>query len=83
MEMIERFLFHRVDGECTRLAIHLADKRASVVATTAAQSYLAIGNATVMRTELASHSPVLQTLIISALVHHHFSLSFGEDWGGD
>ena len=69
MEMIERLFLYGVDGERTRLPIHLADESSSMIAATATNASLSVGNATTVWTELTFHSSVFQSLVISALVH--------------
>ena len=59
MEMIERFLFYRVDGQCTGPGIDLADKHTATVATASANARLSVVNATVVRTEKALHPSVV------------------------
>ena len=51
MKVVERFLLDGIDGECTRLAIDLADKHATTIPSTATDTRLAIGYAAMMRTE--------------------------------
>ena len=69
MEVVERFLLNGVDGQCTGLTIDLADEYAIMIHATLAAPRLAIGNMTMMGTELALHHPVIQSLIISTLHH--------------
>jgi hypothetical protein len=71
MEVVEWFLFHRVDGQCTGLGIDLADKHATVVASAAADAGLSVGYVTVMRTKLTLYCPTLQLLIISTFLRSH------------
>jgi hypothetical protein len=65
MEVVERLLLDGIDGECTRLAIDLADKHATTIPSTATDTRLAIGYAAMMRTEQTLYSSIIQTLIIS------------------
>ena len=73
--MIERFLFYWIDGQGTGLGIDLADKHTATVATATATSRPAVGNETVVRTELTLHPSVVHTFIISALetIHNFYS----------
>ena len=75
MEVVERLLFYRVDGQCTGPGIDLTDKHTATVATATATSRPAVGNATVVRTELTLHPSVVHTFIISALetIHNFYS----------
>jgi hypothetical protein len=58
--MIKRFLLYRIDGQGTGLAIDLADELAAVIPSTAADTRLAVGNTTVVRTELTLYLSILQ-----------------------
>jgi hypothetical protein len=60
MKMIKRFLLYRIDGQGTGLAIDLADELAAVIPSTAADTRLAVGNTTVVRTELTLYLSILQ-----------------------
>ena len=71
MEVVERLLLYRVDGQCAGLSINLTDEDAVMVTSASAAPRLAVGNAAVVRTELAHHAPVVEPLIISALVCFH------------
>ena len=66
MEMIKRFLLYGVNGQRTRLAIHLTDKHAILIPPTATYARLALGNTAVVRTERTLHPSVVQTIIIPA-----------------
>ena len=65
MEMIERFLLNRIDGQRTGFAIDLADEYTIMIPATATDTRLAIGNLTMMRTEQALHPIPIRHLIIS------------------
>lgn len=68
MKMIERLLLDRVNSQCTRSRIDLADEYAVMIATALADARLAVGYAAVVRTKLAFYSSVVLSLIISALL---------------
>ena len=59
MEMIERFLFDRVDGQRTRTSIDLTDQYTVVIPATATNPRLTIGNTTMMRTEQTLHPSIV------------------------
>ena len=67
MKVIERLLLYRIDGQRTGLGIDLTDERSTKVTTTTTESCLAIGNATMVRAEMAFHLPILKFSIIPAL----------------
>jgi hypothetical protein len=67
VEMIQRFLLDRVDGQRTELAIHLADKHTLLIASASADARLTIGYLTAVGTELTLHLAVIQFLIVFAL----------------
>jgi hypothetical protein len=67
VEMVERLLLDGVDGQRTGFGIDLADEYGVMVTTTAATARLAIGNMTMVRTELAPDRTIIQSLIISGL----------------
>ena len=67
MELVERLLLYRVDGQRTRFSIYLANEYAMMVTATATASGPAIGNPTVMRTEQTLHYPIALLLIVSTL----------------
>jgi hypothetical protein len=69
VEVVERLLFYRVDGQCTRFSVNLADEYAAKILSATTNTGLAIGYATVMWTELALNFPILQALIIPTLFH--------------
>jgi hypothetical protein len=69
MEMIERFLLHRVDGQGTRLTIDLAHKHATMIPPTTTDTRLTFSDVTVMRTERTLHSSTFQMLIIPTFYH--------------
>jgi hypothetical protein len=71
MEMIERFLFDGVDSHGARLAIDITDEHAPLIATAPAESCLPLRDMTMVRTQLTFHPPIVQPLIISALVCLH------------
>ncbi len=55
MEVIERLLLNRVDGQRARVAISLADEHAAPIASAATQSHLAISYMAVVGAELTLH----------------------------
>jgi hypothetical protein len=67
MEVVEWLFLNRVDGQRTGLGIDLTDERSTKVTTTTTESCLAIGNATMVRAEMAFHLPILKFSIIPAL----------------
>ena len=71
MEMVERLLLYRVDGQGTRLTIDLAHKHAIMIPPTATDTCLAISDMAVMRTKQTLHSITLQLPIIPTLNHLH------------
>jgi hypothetical protein len=71
VEMVEWFLLNRVDGQRAGFAIDITDEHTVMVATTVTEASLAVCDRTMVWTEQALHSSVLQLLIISALVILH------------
>jgi hypothetical protein len=67
VEVVEWLLLDGVYGQRTGLAIDFADEHAVKVLSVSAAASLAIGNATIMRTEQALHISIVQSLIIPAL----------------
>jgi hypothetical protein len=67
VEMIQRFLLDRVNGQRTGLAIHLADKHTLHIASASADARLTIGYLAAVGTELTLHLAVIQFLIVFAL----------------
>ena len=67
MKMIKWFLLNRIDGQRAWLGIHLADEHTILITSTATDARLAITYLAVMRTKIAFHSSILQSMIISAL----------------
>ena len=65
--MVERLLFDRVNSQRTGSCIDLADKNAFLIAAAATDTGLAVGNATMVWTELTFYPSTVQPLIISAL----------------
>ena len=74
MEVVERLLLDRIDGQCTGLGIDFADEHAAMIATTATDACLPVGNAAVVRTEQALHPSIVQLAIIPTFETIHFSL---------
>ena len=66
MEMIERFLFYRIDGERTGQALHIAIEHTIAIAPAATNAPLAISNMAMVGTKLALNCPTLQLTIIPA-----------------
>ena len=69
MEMIERFLLHRIDSQGTRLTIDLAHKYAIIIPPTTTDTRFTLSDVTVMRTERTLHSSTFQMLIIPTFYH--------------
>ena len=69
MEMVERLLLHRVDGQGARLAINLTHKHTAIIPPTATDTRLTFSDVTVMRTERTLHSSTFQMLIIPTFYH--------------
>ena len=67
VEMIQRFLLYRVDGQRTGLAIHLADKHTLLIAPALADARLTVGYLAAVGTEQTLHLAVIQFLIVFAL----------------
>ena len=74
MEMVQWLLLNGVDGQRTRLAIHLAHEHAPLIPPTTAHPRLALSNTAMVRTERALHPSILQPLIIPTLHHRHIFL---------
>ena len=79
MEMIERFLLHRIDSQSTRLTIDLTHKYAIIIPPTATYTRLALSDVTVMRTKRTLHSTTLQLPIIPTFYHSFAILRNGSD----
>jgi hypothetical protein len=71
VEMVQRFLLHRVDGKGAGTGIDLADKRPLLVVPAAASARLADGYMAVMGAELTFHTAVIQPLVIFAFMYFH------------
>ena len=69
MEMVEWLLLDGVDGQRTRLTIHLAEEYTTIISSTATASCLTISDMTVVRTKQTRYCPTLQLLIIPTLFH--------------
>ena len=67
MKMVKPLLLYRIDSKRARLGIHLADEDTILITSTATDARLAITYLAVMRTKIAFHSSILQSMIISAL----------------
>ena len=67
MEVVERLLLNRVDGQRTRFAVDLTDEHSILIASAAANARLAICNLAMVRTELTLYLSIFQPLIIPAL----------------
>jgi hypothetical protein len=59
MEMIQRFLLHRINGQGTRLTIDLTHKPAIMIPPTATDTSLPLTYMTMVGTDLTLHSPTL------------------------
>ena len=57
MEMIQRFLLHRINGQGTRLTIDLTHKPAIMIASATTDTCLTLSDMTVVGTEQTLHSP--------------------------
>ena len=74
VEMIQRLLFHRVDGQRTGLAIHLAHEHPLAIATTATDARPALADTAMMRAQLTLDCTPFQFAIIPTLVIIHYQL---------
>ena len=69
MEMVQRLLLYRVDGQRTRLAIDLAHEHAALIPSATANTRLVLSNPAMVRTERTLHPSILQPPIILTLSH--------------
>ena len=70
MEMIDGFLFYRVDCQSAWFAVDLTEEHATTIPPAAADATVTVGNAAVVRTEQALHPSAIQGLVISTFFRH-------------
>ena len=70
MEMIERFLLDRVDGQRTRPSIYLTDQHTALIASVPTDGRPALADTAMVWAEQTLHPAIIHLLIISTFVHH-------------
>ena len=69
MEMIERLLLDRVDGQRTWPSVHLTDQHTALIASVPADARPALADVAMVRAEQTLHPATIQFLIILAFAH--------------